>query len=134
MFVIAVYPYPLIIAAQYQRVAFTSDLCSAASTIIERPNSSANVHHSDSLLASVHSYQGFFFFFLSRIRLWWHGSAVEEKKSDKLTRQKHILPTSHFFTFSCVFESFHFSFIFNSAHLEDYKKFLGLANKDKIKA
>lgn len=29
----------------YPRVAFTSDLCSAAGTITERPDSSANVHH-----------------------------------------------------------------------------------------
>lgn len=32
-----------------QHVAFTSDLCSSASTISERPDSSANVHHICSL-------------------------------------------------------------------------------------
>lgn len=32
-------------SSTYPHVAFTSDLCSAARTITERPNSSANVHH-----------------------------------------------------------------------------------------
>lgn len=37
----------------YPRVAFTSDLCSAAGTITERPDSSVSVHHIHSLSSAL---------------------------------------------------------------------------------
>ncbi len=105
----------------YPRVAFTSDLCSTAGTITERPDSSANVHHIHSLSSSP----SFLTTSFLHIRLTRGANLKQEKKENysqfdmSFNKVKlYLFMTALFFFFALAFLStnhscfYVFSFMF----------------------